>query len=204
MLLCPWNSPGKNTGVGSHSFLQSIFPTQGSNPGLPHCRWILYHLSHQQSPRRLEWTAHPFSRGSSQPRNQTGVSYITGRFFTSWATGITLVKIHHLHEPFICKEKDQDTWTCRAALALELHILWTEENETDSSSVTQPFKIYALLFLMLKIHLWSSLIFRYLNKHGGYKYIKEMMHPLGRKIESLQQKHIFSCVHFDEVTLPLL
>ena len=45
-LLCPWNSPGKNTGVGCHALLQGIFPTQGSNPGLPHCRWILYHLSH--------------------------------------------------------------------------------------------------------------------------------------------------------------
>ena len=43
----PWNSPGKNTGVGSHSLLQGIFSTQGSNPGLPHCRQILYQLSHQ-------------------------------------------------------------------------------------------------------------------------------------------------------------
>ena len=46
-LPCPWNSPGKNTGVGCHSLLQGIFPTQGSNLGLPHCRWILYHQSHQ-------------------------------------------------------------------------------------------------------------------------------------------------------------
>ena len=46
-LLCPWDSPGKNTGVGCHALLQGIFPTQGSNPGLPHCRQILYHLSHQ-------------------------------------------------------------------------------------------------------------------------------------------------------------
>jgi len=48
-LLCPWDSPGKNTGVGSHSLLQGIFPTQRSNPGLLHCRQILYHLSHQES-----------------------------------------------------------------------------------------------------------------------------------------------------------
>ena len=40
-LYSPWNSPGQNTGVGSLSLLQGIFPTQGSNPGLPHCRWIL-------------------------------------------------------------------------------------------------------------------------------------------------------------------
>ena len=47
------DSPGKNTGVGSLSLLQRIFPTQGSNPGLPHFRRILYHLSHQRSPRIL-------------------------------------------------------------------------------------------------------------------------------------------------------
>ena len=44
------NSPGKNTGVGCHALLQAIFLTQGSNPGLPCCRRILYHLSHQGSP----------------------------------------------------------------------------------------------------------------------------------------------------------
>ena len=48
-LYSPWNSPGQNTGVGSLSLLQGIFPTQGSNPGLPHCRHILYQLSHQGS-----------------------------------------------------------------------------------------------------------------------------------------------------------
>ena len=46
-LLCPWNSPGQNTRVGSHSLLQGIFPAQGSNSGLPRYRRILYHLSHQ-------------------------------------------------------------------------------------------------------------------------------------------------------------
>ena len=45
-----WNSPGKNTGVGSHSLLQGIFPTQRSNSSLLHCRQILFHLSHQGSP----------------------------------------------------------------------------------------------------------------------------------------------------------
>ena len=55
-VLCPWNSPDKNTGMGSHSLLQVIFQTQGSNPGLLPCRQILYHLSHQGSPKgwRLE------------------------------------------------------------------------------------------------------------------------------------------------------
>ena len=49
-LLCPRDSPGKNTAADCHALLQEIFPTQGSNPGLPHCRWILYRLSHQGSP----------------------------------------------------------------------------------------------------------------------------------------------------------
>ena len=79
----PWHSPGQNTGVGSCSLLQGIFPNQGSNPGLPHCRQIVYQLNHQGSPGILEWVAYPFSRRSSQPRNQTGVSHIAGRFFTS-------------------------------------------------------------------------------------------------------------------------
>ena len=47
--LCPWNSPGKSTGMGSRPLLQGTFPTQGLNPGLLCCREILYHLSHQGS-----------------------------------------------------------------------------------------------------------------------------------------------------------
>ena len=85
-LYSPWNSPGQNTGVDRQSLLQGIFPTQGSNPGLLHCRWILYQLSHKGSPGILEWVAYPFPSGSSWPRNRTGVSWIAGGFFTSWAT----------------------------------------------------------------------------------------------------------------------
>ena len=44
------DSPGKNTEVGCHALLQGIFPTQGSNPGVPHCRQILYCLGQQESP----------------------------------------------------------------------------------------------------------------------------------------------------------
>ena len=83
-LYSPCNSLSKNTGVGSLSLLQGIFPTQGSDPGLPHCRWILYQLSHKGSPRILEWVAYLFSRGSSWPSNQTRVSCIEGRFFINW------------------------------------------------------------------------------------------------------------------------
>ena len=82
----PWNSPGQNTGVGSFSLLQGIFPTQGSNLGLPHCRCILYQLSHEGGPRILEWVAYSFSSRPSQPRSLTRVSCIAGRYFTSWAS----------------------------------------------------------------------------------------------------------------------
>ena len=51
-LLYPWNFLGKNTGVGCHFLLQGMFLTQGLNPGLPHCRQILYRLSHQRSTKR--------------------------------------------------------------------------------------------------------------------------------------------------------
>ena len=47
----PGDSQGNNTGVGCHALLQGIFPIQGSKPGLPHCRWILYHLSHLENPQ---------------------------------------------------------------------------------------------------------------------------------------------------------
>ena len=58
-LLCQWDFPGKNTGVGCHFLLEGIFPIQGSNPGLLHCRQIIFHLSHQRSPT--------FSQGSPSP-----------------------------------------------------------------------------------------------------------------------------------------
>ena len=60
------DSPGKNTGEGCQAFLQGIFLTQGSNPGLPHCRWILYHLCHQGIPWtrnfhiELKWSRNTF------------------------------------------------------------------------------------------------------------------------------------------------
>ena len=79
----PWNSPGQNTGVSSLSLLQEIFPTLESNPGLLHCKQILYQLSHKGSPRILEWVAYRFSSGSSRPKNRIGVSCIAGEFFTN-------------------------------------------------------------------------------------------------------------------------
>ena len=109
--LWPWDSPGKNTGVGCHGLLQGIFLTLGSNLCVS-CigRQILYYwvtnsnqskimewvsescsvMSDSFQPhgvlqdRILEWVAFPFSRASFQPRNQTRISCNAGRFFTSW------------------------------------------------------------------------------------------------------------------------
>ena len=80
------DSHGKNTGVGSCFLLQGIFPTEESNLSLFHYRRILYCLSHQGSPRVLEWVDYLFSSRSFWPRNGTRISHIADRFFTSWAT----------------------------------------------------------------------------------------------------------------------
>ena len=86
----PWAIPSMEFSRPEWSGLP--FPSPGDlsnpgslNPGLPHCRQILYQLSHKWSQRILEWVAYPFSRGSSQPRNQTRVSCIAGGFSTKWA-----------------------------------------------------------------------------------------------------------------------
>ena len=63
------------SGVGSLYLLQGIFPTQGSNPGVPNCRQILYQLSHKGSPRILEWVAYPFSSRSSLTQELYHLSY---------------------------------------------------------------------------------------------------------------------------------
>ena len=80
------DSPGKNTGVGCHALLQVIFPTQRSNPDLPHCRAESLLTEPLGSPRILEWVAYLFCMVSSWSRNRTTVSCIVGGFFTSWAT----------------------------------------------------------------------------------------------------------------------
>ena len=99
-LYSPWNSPGQNTEVGSFALLQEVL-----NPGLLHCRQILYQLSHKGSPRILEWVAYPFSSRSSQPRNWTRVSCITGRFLTNWGIREAQVLQSHLNTDFVSAAK---------------------------------------------------------------------------------------------------
>ena len=64
--LCPWDSPGKNTGVGRYSLLQGVFPTQGSILSLLHCRQILYYLSHQGSYQALRQKPNMWSSGDTK------------------------------------------------------------------------------------------------------------------------------------------
>ena len=129
------DSPGENTGVGCCALLHGIFPTQGSKPGVPYCRQILYHLSHQGSPRKLEWVAYPFSRGSSWPRNWTGVSCNAGRFYTNWATrealicyGCALFKSNALRSKTLplCQKIGQLIHTCFQLnkIFVEIFIFW--------------------------------------------------------------------------------
>ena len=80
------DSPGKNTGVGCHALLQGIFPTQGSNPGHPHCRWILYRLSHTGKPKN-EWGAFAFSSRSSNPGIEPRSPAFAGGFLSSEPRG---------------------------------------------------------------------------------------------------------------------
>ena len=94
----PWNSPDQNTRVSSLFLLWRIFPTQEPNPGLLHCRQILYQLSYKRNPRILEWVAYPFCSRSSQLRNQIGVSCIAGGFFTNWAIRKCLLLMFFLSE----------------------------------------------------------------------------------------------------------
>ena len=126
-LYSPWHSPGQNNGVGSLSLLQGIFPSQGSNPGLPHCRQILYQLSHQGSPRIPDWEAYPFSSGSSQPRNRTRVSCIAGGFFTHWAIREESSCICPCYGPFIlpCPSPTASTGSFSPSASLSLSCIRT-------------------------------------------------------------------------------
>ena len=78
-------------------------PDPAIEPRSPNCRQFLYRLSHQGSPRILEWEAYPFFRGSSRPGNQTRVSCIAGRLFTTWATQEAQLHFQSRHKGFFLK-----------------------------------------------------------------------------------------------------
>ena len=78
-------SPGQNTEVGSLSLLPGIFPTQGLNPGLLHCRWILYQLSHKGSP------LNPTGQGKHKYCGLSSCSWLQG-FFHKWESTFFFLK----------------------------------------------------------------------------------------------------------------
>jgi len=127
----PWTSPGQNTGMGSHCLFQGIFPTQGSNIGLLHCRQILYQLSLQGS-QILEWVAYPFSRRSSQPRNWTRVSCIAGRFFTSWANKGNPRILEWVAYPFSSGSSRPRNWTGVSCIAGGFFTNWAINEATNT------------------------------------------------------------------------
>ena len=95
--LCPWNSPGKNTRVGSHCLLQGIFPTQGSNPSHLSYRQILYWLSHQGSQiRRLGLT---YKTATQKINDQPGPTYRTGSYIQCF---VVTCKGRESEEVYVC------------------------------------------------------------------------------------------------------
>ena len=163
----PGDSPDKTTGVGCHFLHQGIFPTQGLNPSLLYCRQILYWLSHQGSPRIVEWVAYPFSGGSSQPRNRTGVSCIAGGFFTSWParkaqncvyifkyiyiSPLPLEPPHLLYLKALCKQPsdiscDSRCWCTRLDIVfLHIYLHFTLNNSNKRSTFVAPPFIWPVL-----------------------------------------------------------
>ena len=113
-----WNSPGQNAGVGSLSLLQRIFSTQGLNPGLPHCKWILYQLSLKGSP----WMWELDYKESWAPKN-----------WCFW----TVMLENILESPLECKEskpvslKGNQSWIFigRTDAEAEILILWPPDGK---------------------------------------------------------------------------
>ena len=106
-LLCLCDFPGKSTGVGCHFLLQGIFPTQGSNPGLPHCRQMLYHLSHQGSNRneisnmyifKFASPLHTFSSPNTHMHTQAYLKHLQNKRDRSFPEP----KVMERNTPFVC------------------------------------------------------------------------------------------------------
>ena len=144
-LLCPWDFPGKDTRVVCHFLLQGIFPTQESNQGLPQCRQTLYHLSHQGSPKRLEWVAvpspgdlpdpgieswSPALQADSLPAEPRGKSKHTGEGSLSLLQGIFPTQESNqglLHCRRILYQLSYEGSPCvvRSLLVIKAFVMWT-------------------------------------------------------------------------------
>ena len=101
-------SSGKNTGVCCYTLLEGIFPTQGSNTGLPHCRWILYHLSHQRSSKILEWVTYPFSRRSYDPGIKPGSPALQVNSLPAELPGKPKEYVVYIHKGILLSHKKKE------------------------------------------------------------------------------------------------
>ena len=146
----PSNSPGQNTGV---FLLQRLFPTQGSNPGLPHCGQIHYQLSHKRNPRILEWVAYPFSSRSSWPRNQPRVSCIADWFFTNWVMREAFAESEEELKSLLMKVKEESE---KAGLKLNIQKtnIMTSGPITSGQIDGKQWKQWQTLFSWVPKSLW--------------------------------------------------
>ena len=210
----PWNSPGQNTGVGSLFLLQGIFLTQGSNPGLPLHRQILYQLSHQGNPIILKWVAYPFSSRSFWPRNWTRVSCIAGGFFTSWATmnwvpiifqtkfkGSTMTYTLFVVKSLSCVQLFCDPMNCSPPDP-SVHGISQQECWSELPILLQTYPLWSYGYLY---DLFPNILFLILSSLARVVFLlsentKSMLPPWGIYIcfflilDSFLHTHVFSCV----------
>ena len=143
----PWNSPGQNTGVGGHSLLQEIFPTQGSNSGVPHCSWILYQLSHQGNRNHFNYSIY----STQNPMLYTG---LRSRGCESW----TVKKAEHQRIDAF------ELWGWRRLL----RVPWTARRSTQSilEEISPGCSLEGMM-LKLKLQYFGHLMRRVDSLLGG-------------------------------------
>ena len=153
------DSPGKNTGVHCHALLQGIFPTQGSNPGLPHYRWILYQLRHQWSTRILEWVAYPFLQRKFLTQELAWGLLHYRRIPTNWATREASL-IDYL--TFICSGKPNISVTC--FIEIRTLMQWSGTNPAISFGCIPKFvHILNISYDMIYYIIWCDRKISYLK-----------------------------------------
>ena len=179
--------------MGSRSFLQGIFPTQGYNPGILHFRQILYQLRHQGCPRILGWVAYPFSSGSSWTRNRTRVSRIAGRFFTNSA-------IRDANQSQDNATSASLIWLC-GVLTLALPFGGMGRYQ-DSVRSTLPFAFWICMLVMKIIIAWSnSILIEMFDKYLNWWMDNWSKHQWKLIILFIQQGNCFYTGHLYKAVL---